>query len=423
MEKTKYATAINQEIPLSSYLPYSSHLTDTTLITIDGALLQVFKLEGVAFETKNEEELELLHQRLNTLYKSLSELNVSLWTHTLRRKIPHTINGEFEQYFSARFNAAYNAQFGEEVMVNELYITIIQRADKLNKLTRNLETIKARLIERTEAFNQVCDLVKNNLDGYGASLLTCKSNPKGIVLSEPLTLFNYLLTHEWVAVRKPSGEIKHAIGNAWIKVGSDTIELNSLSALHYAQGLDIKEYSAFSYNGLLNGLLYSDFEFVLTQSFSFFTRKIAAKFLKTQRNRGKSSGDGAITQIQDLDNASNDLHNGHFSMGEYHFSLLVFGDTIQTTRQHRSDAQKILSHAELLCVPIKIATDAALFAQLPANWGYRPRVVGLTSRNFASFAPFHNFLIGKKKGIRGEMPLLDSIPSHIIPFILIFITP
>ena len=398
MNASKYANAINKEVTLASFTPYSSHLTDSILITTDGALLQTYRLDGIAFETKDEDELELLHQRLNTLYKGLSESNVSLWTHIIRKKVTHTINGEFTQDFSAHIDSLYNAQFGDEVMVNELYVTVIQRADKLNKLARDLEVIKARLVERMDGFNQVGNLIKNTLNNYGATVLGCHTNANGIVLSEPLTLLNYLLTHEWVNVRKPNGEIKHAIGNAWVKIGSDTIELESISGTRYAQGLDIKEYGSSSYNGMLNSLLYSDFEFVLTQSFSFFTRKVAAKFIKTQKQRGKSSGDGAITQIQDLDQASNDVHDGHFAMGEYHFSLLVFGKSIEAVRKYRSEAETQLSHAELLCVPIKIATDAAFFAQLPANWKYRPRVVGLTSRNFASLVPFHNFLMGKKEG-------------------------
>ncbi|MGF1907724.1 type IV secretion protein C, partial [Aliivibrio salmonicida] len=394
---TKYARAINQEISLACFIPYSSHLTDDTLITTDGALLSVFRLQGIAFETKDDDELTLLHQRLNNLYKGLSESNVSLWTHVVRRKVPHTINGQFTQSFSAHFDSVYNAQFGDEVMVNEFYVTVVQRSVGV-KLERNIETIKTQLIERIEGFKQITEMVENNLESYGIERLGCSTTQQGVVLSAPLSFLNYLLTHEWVNVRKPDGEIKHAIGHAWLKVGADTIELSSLSATHYAQGLDIKEYCSSSYNGLLNGLLYGEFEFVLTQSFSFFPRKKAASYLKTQRRQGISSGDGAITQIQDLNQASNDLLNGDFAMGEYHFSLLVFGDSVASVKLHRNEAQKSLSNAELLCVPIRIATDAAFFAQLPANWGYRPRVVGLTSKNFASFSPFHNFLIGKKTG-------------------------
>nr|AKN39800.1 ATPase provides energy for both assembly of typeIV secretion complex and secretion of T-DNA complex(VirB4) [Aliivibrio fischeri] len=395
---TKYAKAINQEVSLASFIPYSSHLTDDTLMTTDGALLSVFRLQGIAFETKDDDELTLLHQRLNNLYKGLSEMGVSLWTHIVRRKVPHTIDGEFTQSFSAHFDSIYNAQFENDVMVNEFYVTVVQRAKGGVKLERNLDAIKARLVERIDAFNQVTEMVENNLESYGVERLGCSTTQQGVVLSAPLSFLNYLLTHEWVNVRKPDGEIKHAIGHAWLNIGADTIELSSLSATHYAQGLDIKEYCSHSYNGLLNGLLYSDFEFVLTQSFSFFPRKKAASYLKTQRRQGISSGDGAITQIEDLNQASNDLLNGEFAMGEYHFSLLVFGDSVAFAKLHRNEAQKSLSHAELLCVPIRIATDAAFFAQLPANWGYRPRVVGLTSKNFASFSPFHNFLIGKKKG-------------------------
>jgi type IV secretion system protein VirB4 len=94
MNASKYANAINKEVTLASFVPYSSHLTDSILITTDGALLQTYRLDGIAFETKDEDELELLHQRLNTLYKGLSESNVSVWTHIIRKKVTHTIKRE-----------------------------------------------------------------------------------------------------------------------------------------------------------------------------------------------------------------------------------------------------------------------------------------------------------------------------------------
>ncbi|KDC56705.1 CagE, TrbE, VirB family, component of type IV transporter system domain protein, partial [Bordetella bronchiseptica MBORD591] len=51
-----------------------------------------------------------------------------------------------------------------------------------------------------------------------------------------------------------------------------------------------------------------------------------------------------------------------------------------------------------LATPVTLALDAAFYAQLPANWAYRPRKAMLTSRNFAGLCSFHNFYGGKRDG-------------------------
>ncbi|MDR2696165.1 MAG: hypothetical protein LBC79_07295 [Deltaproteobacteria bacterium] len=44
------------------------------------------------------------------------------------------------------------------------------------------------------------------------------------------------------------------------------------------------------------------------------------------------------------------------------------------------------------------ANEAAFWAQLPGNASLRPRVASINSRNFAAFAPLHNFPVGRKEG-------------------------
>ncbi|WP_419209757.1 VirB4 family type IV secretion/conjugal transfer ATPase (plasmid) [Photobacterium leiognathi subsp. mandapamensis] len=394
--KPKYFDAINNECALAQFIPYSSHLNDNSLITKDGALVRIFKLEGTSFETKDSDDLTLAHGRLNSLYKGLSENNISLWSHVIRRKINSSMNSQFNDGFSQHFDQCYNAAFGESIMVNELYLTVVQREDSTNikkKSSSTIQGMKEKIALRLNNFNQYCQRIEANLEDYEIVPLRIVNN-----ISQPLTFLNYLLTGLWQTVKNPNGEISAAIGNARVAIDTDTIELQCNGQSKYLQGVDIKEYCNDSYIGMFDQLLYVDYEFVLTQSFSFFTKKIASNYLKTRQQRLSSSGDGAITQITALTRAQNDLTDGQFAMGEYHFSLLVMGDDRESTKQHLSSAQKILSDVDMLSAPITIATDAAFFAQLPANWIYRPRVAGMTSRNFASFAPFHNFLIGKKDG-------------------------
>ncbi|WP_188012758.1 VirB4 family type IV secretion/conjugal transfer ATPase [Photobacterium damselae] len=394
--KPKFFDVINNEIPIANFIPYSSHLNKTTIISKDGDLIRVFRLRGLTFETKDKAELEAEHQKLNSLYKGLAENDVCIWTHILRRKIENTLTGKFPDPFSKHFDKRYNTSFGDSCMVNELYISFVQRSTKSklsSKTIFNIESAKAKLHARLEEFDQLADRLKTNLSNYDIETLTVKNS-----YSEPLTFLNYLLTAQYQRVAMTASEIDNVIGNAWMKVDTDTIELEANGKTRFLQGLDIKDYCQESTTGMLDGLLYTPYEYILTQSFSFFARKKGLEYLKRRQRQFTNSGDDAVTQIAAMSTARIELADGQFAMGEYHFSLMVIGDNIEAVRQHRSNAQKILSDKDILSVPTKIASDATFFAQLPANWQYRPRVAGMTSRNFASLASYHNFLIGKREG-------------------------
>ncbi|WP_337913644.1 VirB4 family type IV secretion/conjugal transfer ATPase [Vibrio cholerae] len=393
--KPKFFDVMNKSSPLANFIPYSSHVSSHTLITKDDALICIFKLGGISFETKDNDDLTRAHQRLNRLYKGLSESNVSLWTHCVRRKIHHYIDGTFDDTFSQQFDKRYHAMFSDSVFINQQYLTLVQRPsdNRLKKGRIDIQAAKARLAARLDDFEQIADRIQTHLSSYNITLL-------GVVagISEPLTFLNYLLTGCWQRVKASSTEISALIGHAWMKVDHDTIELEANGETRYLQGLDIKEYCQESYCGLLDALLYTPFEFVLTQSFSFFNRKQGLSYLKARERQLTNAGDDAVTQIAAMAQAKNDLADGQFALGEYHFSIMVMGESVEAVKQYRSHAQKLLSDKDIMAVPTKIANDATFFAQLPANWQYRPRVAGLTSLNFASFAPFHNFLIGKRDG-------------------------
>lgn len=46
-----------REASIGDRLPYARHIDDLTLITRDGQLLQVIQLDGLAFETSDDQEL------------------------------------------------------------------------------------------------------------------------------------------------------------------------------------------------------------------------------------------------------------------------------------------------------------------------------------------------------------------------------
>ena len=85
-------------------------------------------------------------------------------------------------------------------------------------------------------------------------------------------------------------------------------------------------------------------------------------------------------------------------MGEHHCTLTIFADEADQVRDYLAQARATLADVSMITKPADLALEAGWWAQLPANWTYRPRPAPITSLNFLSFSPLHNFMSGKPTG-------------------------
>jgi len=162
--------------------------------------------------------------------------------------------------------------------------------------------------------------------------------------------------------------------------------------------LEMADYSDATEPGQLNGLLEMPFEFVLTQSFSSLSRHAAQGFLKRHKKHLCDAKDVAYQQIEDIDEALNQLVSGQFVMGEHHGTLMVLGNDTDQLRDHLGLARSTLLDVGIIVKVVDLALECGFWAQLPGNWAYRPRFAPITSLNFLCFSPFHNFMSGKPNG-------------------------
>ena len=135
--------------------------------------------------------------------------------------------------------------------------------------------------------------------------------------------------------------------------------------------------------------------------------------LELQRDQLIASDDVVASQVADMDVALNELGDGQFCMGEYHYSLVVFGDDVADAGRRAAQAIGAVGEASSLQMsPVDLVADAAWFAQMPGNWQWRPRDAKLSSRAFAALAAGHNFARGKRNGNPwGEALALLRTPS------------
>ncbi len=165
---------------------------------------------------------------------------------------------------------------------------------------------------------------------------------------------------------------------------------------HFGAALNIKEYPDGTHPGILNGLKYLDFEYVITHSFSPIGRQDALKVLDRTKGMMISSGDKAVSQIVELDQAMDELASGNFVLGEYSFTMILYADSQECLSRNIATTRAELSNAGFVSTKEDLAVAASFYSQFPANWKYRTRPANVSSLNFLGLSPLHNFATGKR---------------------------
>ncbi|KCV59130.1 type IV secretion system protein PtlC [Bordetella bronchiseptica 99-R-0433] len=417
-----YAALLDKERAIAPFIPYSSHLTADTLATRDGDLVRTWRVRGAAFESAEPAHIAQRHEQLNGLWRAISGERIALWVHCIRRRTHARLDSRYDNPFCRALDATYAARLAaQRAMTNEFYLTLVYRPDHRafgKRAFRGQADVRRQLLADVRRVDEIGALIETTLRSHGAeheqavTVLGCDTDDAGRQYSQPLALFEFLLTGRWQPVRVPTGPLDAYLGSSRILVGAEMMELRSPTCRRYAQFIDFKEYGTHTEPGMLNALLYEDYEYVITHSFSAIGRRQALAYLQRQRAQLANVQDAAYSQIDDLSHAEDALVNGDFVIGEYHFSMMIHGVDPQQLRRDVSSAMTRIQERGFLAALVTLALDAAFYAQLPANWTYRPRKALLTSRNFAGLCSFHDFYGGKRDGNPwGQAVSILSTPS------------
>jgi type IV secretion system protein VirB4 len=407
------------ENPLARFVPFSSLVSPHDVITRGGDYLRVWRLDGVPFECADEHLIAERHEALCSLLRNLAGGQWAVWTHRLHRKVTDALAEPSMPGFARDLSRAYHARLATQPMMsNELYLTLVYRPNAsrvsraLRSNTRSREEIAAAQAEALRVMTEKSALVERTLRGFGPELLGVRSD-HGRDYSQTAEVLGYLVNGRWRSVPLRAGALYRTLPTTRLSFGADKLELRCGDERRYAALVDIKEYADAVEPGILNALLYEASEFIETQSFSILPRREAMRALELQRDQLIASDDVVASQVAEMDVALNELGDGQFCMGEYHYSLVVFGEDVADAGRRAAQAIGAIGEASSLQMsPVDLVADAAWFAQMPGNWQWRPRDAKLSSRAFAALAAGHNFARGKRDGNPwGEALALMRTPS------------
>jgi len=403
-----------RESELTDRIPYSAHVAPNVVRTVAGDYVQTVRLSGASFATADDEDLNVRHERLNVLWRTIASPHLAVWTHVIRRAVNVEPSGEFSPGFAAQLLDAYRQRVRGRLMCNELYLSLVYRPS-----AGRATGLAARLLTRTDANGAALELedsleqcaqlrqtVIEHLQAYDPEMLGVVKR-HGRPFSTLLEFFTLLLDTEPRAVALPRAPLGEVLGTTRPIFGAEAIEYRLPAATRVAGMLGIREYATPTSPGMFNALLAAPFPFVMTQSFTFLSRAAAQGLLVRQHNQMRNAGDFAISQAEALHVALDELSGGEWVMGDHHWSLQVLADLPEDTAdQEVSRRLKPLNDRLAMATGLLVDTqfafaredlgmEAAWWSQLPGCFAMRPRKAPVTSRNFAAFSSFDNYPIGK----------------------------
>ena len=415
----RYWARAKTENPLARFVPFSSLVSEHDAITRGGDYLRVWRLAGVPFECADEALIAERHEALCSLLRNLAGGQWAVWTHRLHRSIGDALRDPAEPGFARDLSRAYYARLvGHGMMSNELYLTLVYRPN-VSRVSRALQSTQrsraAIAAAQTEALSVMAEksaVLERVLRGFGPELLGVRMH-RGRRYSEVAEFMGVLVNGRWRPVPQGTGALYRTLPATRLFFGGDKLALHDGEQRRHAALVDIREYADAVEPGILNALLYEGSEFIETQSFSILPRREAMRALELQRDQLIASDDVVASQVAEMDVALNELGDGQFCMGEYHYSLVVFGDSVADAGRRAAQAIGAVGESSSLQMsPVDLVADAAWFAQMPGNWQWRPRDAKLSSRAFAALASGHNFMRGKRDGNPwGEALALLRTPS------------
>lgn len=414
------ARTLRLENTADTYLPYGRHVTPNVISVGTSTLMATVELVGVSFETADTVELNGLQGNLNEMWKGLADERLAVWVHMVRNRETNYPDGTFHSEFTRSLDAKYRERMiAEDLYQNRWFLSLlwnpaIDMTSKVNRFFSSAgkarksgaETDPEALKALEERLANTTELLKR----YDPRVLELYEH-NGLIFSQPMEFLQLIGSMDDARMALVDGPIGGAVMLNRPLFGKEVIEIRNPGKSRFAGFLGIKEYPASTRPGMLNSILQAPFECVLTQSMAFVSKATARTLLGRKQNQMINTQDKAFSQIDELNDAADDLESNRFVMGEYHLNLAVYADAPKQLLDKMAIARRLLTDSGINPAREELALEGAYWSQFPGNFDRRPRSGTITSLNFSSLAGFHSYPGGARENHWGKSVALLKTSS------------
>ncbi len=397
--------SLEKDPTFTKYVPYET-LLNNLVMTKDFMLLATWKIEGVPFEVEEEIDLITNKNKLNMIFKTFATDPVSFYFHNIRHGIEDKFVSHFDNSFLKEMDEAYYNGFKKNTLKqNAMYFTMAfdplsNRLEKSSFKKLDFETKQKEIRNFITRMNEHCDRLEANLKTFSPQRLGLYEKDS-YQYSSQLEFYNYLIGGKFMPVMALNSAIYDYLkgGLKNVMFNNDTVQINyNDDTKRFARSLEILDYTNETFAGILDALMYLKIDYTITQSFSPLAKVEGRAALSKQQKHLKSAEDDSQTQQRELETALDELASGELCFGEYHFTLVVFGNSIQEAKENSNEVLTALNEIGFSSTLATRALPANYFSQFPTNFSLRTRIAHLSSKNYSSLIALHNSSKGKREG-------------------------
>ncbi|GAV34010.1 type IV secretion system protein virB4 [Roseomonas sp. TAS13] len=403
------------------YVPFVGHVRDDAVLRTDGSVMGMLRLVGAPFALEDHARRNSRHRFRNAVLRNIADDTLTVVETMVRHDgVAPLPAGAYRSAFAADLENAYRREVlaGRE-RVNEWFVSVI--VTPRAPVTRGLNALRSRLGRKKEAAaTTASDELIRTLDDR--MLVLAKAYAEmgpvrlgvreagGVMFSEIAEALRLFLTARFLPVPMVSGSLGGSIYTDRVICGRRGFEVRTPGRPSFGTLMGFKEYPDRTRPGMLNDLLSADCRVVLTNSFRFHSRAAATGSLARKQAQMANAGDRALSQMDALHDAMDDVASNQATMGSHHVSVALHCDSLPELERRTGEVRAALTNAGASVAVEDLGTEAAYWAQLPGNAAWRTRPGDISSRNFVGFSSLDGYPRGGPSPEWGA-PLLRLLTS------------
>ncbi|WFW29672.1 MAG: type VI secretion protein [Wolbachia endosymbiont of Menacanthus eurysternus] len=400
-EKSNNHLATLEKIDLD-FIPYACHYDKETILTKQGELLKIIKLENYSYVNNCS---DLRTEIRNSISKNINDnLYFTVWIHTIRKLNKLNLKWNKTGDFSDKLHLEWLNKLNSKLLyINELYIVILlsnfyKETNNLFFLNRIKNQHKLFLQENYQKLQIVTDLIQNDLKPFGAKKLGMRFISKSKkIYSEMIEFLHYIttLTHKNYLIHEK--DLSQYIKNMKIAFGFNTFQIVFENQKKFGSIFCIKEYREIPLENI-NKCLQLDSEFIITEIIIFTNNNKAIKEFKKQINILQISEDNVLLKNSEIKETIKleKISSANFCQQKIIFT--IFANDKKKLIKNINNLSTIMSLVGLMMFRTDLHMEDHFWAQLPGNFVFIKQPKNMLKKYTCSFAMLHDFTSGTLKG-------------------------
>ncbi|MEQ8929975.1 MAG: type IV secretion system protein B4 [Nitratireductor sp.] len=385
-----------REKRLAHMLPYVSLVDDHTVRTRANELFQCIRLSGVNSYTTDDTYLDKVTALFARIIAQLGP-EFSYYVHKVSKSITPDLLPVRGDGFAAAVDDAWRAKLASAGLRDKtLTLTIIHRPPPRSFLGFVNRSAPERFREETA---KRIRRLKEAVGVFTSGLAELKPRILSAASGELVGFLGALNTGRELPLYPANryGFLAYNVANTRVTFLEDHFELSDGVVGHrFGKSFTIGEYAEGTTCTMFD-MLNLPVDMIVTHSFTPINSNLMAGRIKRQKRQMQASQDAALSLLEALDIAHDDLEAKRQSFGEHHMVVTVFCDSLDELQTLGAEIVNAAAAEGVKMIGERMAAKSHYFSQHPGNQPKRVRASAVTNRNFADFAALHRTQLGKEK--------------------------